>query len=121
MSEIEAWTVELTRLADTAAGAVRAINHATLTGTALPAPCVYEVLGAAKRIGYGLEQATAQLAARLADSAAVFDLYECDDGDPAASIAAATAALTEASGHGGALGRLLDAAQSAIARQGYNP
>jgi len=85
------------------------------------APCVYDVLGSLKGIGYGLDQATTQLADRLAASAAVFDLYECDGGDPADGIAAATTALTEAAGHARALGVLLDSAQSAIAGQGYRP
>jgi hypothetical protein len=121
MSDFEATAAEVTRLAHRAEAAVRGINHQTITGPALPAPCVYEVLGALKRVGYGLDQATGQLASRLEASAAVFDLYEFRGGDPAASIASATAALTEAAGHAEALGRLLDAAQSAIAGQGYNP
>jgi hypothetical protein len=116
---VERCGTELTELADQAAQAVRAINHVTITGPALPAPCVYNVLGALKGLGYGLDQATGQLADRLAASDGVFDLYECDGGDPSGSIAAATSALTEAAEHARALGVLLDAAQSAIAGQGY--
>ncbi|HET7350300.1 MAG TPA: hypothetical protein VFJ28_05135, partial [Marmoricola sp.] len=99
--------------------AVRAINHQTITAPPLPAPCVYDVLGDLKRLGYGLDQATAQLAARLVDSTAVFDLYECDGGDPTRSIEAAVAALTAAADHAQHVGALLDDAQSAIAGQGY--
>jgi len=121
MTGLDARAAELTGLADQAAQAVRAINHATISGPALPAPCVYDVLRALKLVGYRLDQATAQLADRLAASAAEFDLYECDSGDPVDGIAAATAALTEAAGHARALGVLLDAAQSAIAGQGYRP
>lgn len=110
---------ELTELADQAAQAVRRINHVTITGPALPAPAVYDALGALKGVGYGLDQATGQLADRLKASDGAFDLYESDGGDPSVSIAAATAALTEAAAHARDLGRLLDTAQTAIAGQGY--
>lgn len=115
---IEAFAGELTRLADQAKQAVRTINHATAAGPPLPAPCVYEVLGALKLLGYGLDQATAQLADRLGASVGTFDLYECDGSDPSDQIVVANAALTRAAGTARALGELLDEAQSAIAGQG---
>jgi len=118
LGSAEACAAELTGLADQAAQAVRAINHATITGPALPAPCVYDVLGALKLLGYGLEQATSQLADRLAASVGTFDLYECDGSDPAAQVAVATAALNRAAGMARALGELLDTSQSAVAGQG---
>lgn len=111
---------DLSRLADSASESVRAINHATITGPPLPAPDVYDVLGALKMLGFGLDQATTQLAARLAASTGVFDLYEYDGGDPEEQIVAATTAMAEAADHARALGVLLDAAQSAIAGQGYH-
>jgi hypothetical protein len=121
LGRVEARAAELTGLADQAAQAVRAINHATITGPPLPAPCVYDVLGALKLLGYGLEQATCQLASRLAASVGAFDLYECDGSDPADHVAAAAAALTRAAETTGVLGELLDTAQTAIAGQGFRP
>jgi hypothetical protein len=121
LGSVEACTAELTGLAEQAAQAVRAINHATITGPPLPAPCVYDVLGALKLLGYGLDQATSQLADRLAASVGTFDLYECDGSDPADQVAVATVALARAAGTARALGELLDAAQSAIAGQGCRP
>jgi hypothetical protein len=108
----------LARLADEAAEAVRAINHLTITGPALPAPSAYEVLGCLKLVGYGLSQANHQLAARLSDSASMFELYECDGRDPGDSISAAVTALQRAAEHAQAVGVLLDKAQSSIAGQG---
>lgn len=118
---IEALAAELTGLADQAAQAVRAINHATITGPPLPAPCLYDALGALKLLGYGLGQATGQLADRLAASVETFDLYECDGSDPGDQVAVATATLTRAARTARALGVLLDDAQSAIAGQGCRP
>lgn len=109
----------LARLADDAADAIRAINHATITQNPLPAPGLYNVLGSLNRVGYGLDQALTQLGDRLAESADVFDLYEDDGSDPAASITAARSAMALAAEHARALGSLLDSAHSAIARQGY--
>lgn len=117
--ELEAHASELARLADTAAEAVRAINHATITGPALPAPVVYDVIGSLRRLGYGLHQATGQLASRLTASAEVYDLYESDGDNPMQQIAIATNALEGASDHANAVGLLLDGAQAAIAYQGY--
>jgi hypothetical protein len=118
LESAETCTAELTGLAEQAAQAVRAINHITITGPALPAPCVYDVLGALKLLGYGLDQVAAQLADRLAASVATFDLYECDRSDPAEQVAVATGALARAARSARALGELLDSAQSAIAGQG---
>lgn len=112
---------EVARLADSAAEAVRAINHATIAGPPLPAPGVYDVLGSLDRLGHGLAQATRQLAGRLTASAEAFDLYEDDGNDPVAQIGAASVALIEAADHARRLGLAVGAAQSAIARQGYRP
>ena len=119
MSDYATSAEALTRLADEAARAVRAINHVTITGPPLPAPSVYGVLGCLKLVGYGLGQANRQLAARLSDSATMFELYECDGRDPGDTISAAMAALQRASEHAQAVGELLDTAQSCIAGQGF--
>jgi hypothetical protein len=118
MSEYAACADELARLADEAAEAVRTMTHVTVNGPALPAPSVYGVLGCLKLVGYGLTQTSRQLAARLSDSATMFELYEYDGRDPCDSISAAMTALQRASEHARAIGTLLDEAQSCIAGQG---
>lgn len=110
---------EVSRLADTAAGAIRAINHATIAGPPMPAPAVYDVLGSLTRLGHGLAQASEQLADRLAASAEEYELYEDEGRDPLRQIAAAAAAMAQAAEGARRFGEAASAAQSAISRQGY--
>jgi hypothetical protein len=98
--------------------AVRSINH--LTFGAVPAPVVYDVLGNLKNVGHLLPQALGQLGAGLERSLSEYDVVEDDGGDPAESIALARAYLEEAAALAGQVGELLEKAQGAINRQGYN-
>lgn len=79
-----------------AAEAVRAISHITSHGYSMPVPVLYEVLGDLQLAGSRLAQACRQLADGLQRSATEFDLYEDDDGDPAARIREAVRHLTDA-------------------------
>jgi hypothetical protein len=119
MSPSEVCGAEVARLADTAAEAIRALNHATISGPPLPAPAVYDVLGSLRMLAHGLDQATRQLGERLAASGSAYDLYEADGRDPLESIASALADLVIGSGQARVLAAAVDAAQSAIAGQGY--
>lgn len=109
----------LALLADEAAEAVRALNHATIGPAVLPAPDLYRVLGNLAPVGHRLQQLAGQLSAALARSADHYQLTEDDDADPAHSIANARDLLTIAASHASRLGELLDEAQAAISRQGY--
>ena len=105
--------------ADDAYEAIRALNHATLGGANLPAPVVYDVLGNLKGVGHLLPQALNQLARGLGRSLEEYDVYD-DGGEPLQSVATAADHLTEAARLAVALGVALEAAQSAIAQQGYH-
>jgi hypothetical protein len=107
------------QLADDAYEAVRAINHATINRTAIPAPEVYRVLGSLKLVGHGLDQALSQLGAGLGRSLDHYDVYEDDGADPLVSVVQAVDLLTEARAHALTLGQLLERAQVALNRQGY--
>lgn len=101
--------------------AIRRINHATIfTGDGLPAPVVYRTLGFLQSAGgYGLAQALGQLARGLERSLDTHDVYEDDGRDPVESVAHAVDAITEAVVLLEYVGPLLDYAQAAISRQGY--
>lgn len=107
--------------AEAAYEAIRSINHRTIwLSEGLPAPAVYWVLAELKSaLGYGAQQALEQLGRGLDQSLRHYDVYEDDGRDPAASVQAAGAALRAAAELAGQIGPLLDAAQSAIAGQGY--
>lgn len=109
--------------AEAAYEAIRSINHRTIwPSDRLPAPAVYWVLAELKSaLGYGAQQALEQLGRGLAQSLDHYEVYEDDGRDPSASIEAAGAALRAAADLAGQIGVLLDAAQLAIARQGYRP
>ena len=109
----------LTQSADQAYAGLRSINHATISPAPLPAPAVYRVLGSLKLIGYALDQACGQLAARLRESLATYDVYNHDGTDPAAAVAKAQHHLAEAGQSAHLATRALEAAQSAIALQGH--
>lgn len=112
-------TLPTVQLADEAYEAVRAINHATISRPSMPGPEVYSVLGSLKLLGPGLDQALSQLAGGLGRSLDTHDVYEDDGADPLVRVTEAVDLLTEARQHAAALGRLLERAQSAVARQGY--
>jgi hypothetical protein len=99
--------------------AVRAINHLALG--AIPAPVAYDVLGNLKCVGHMLPQAFHQIGHGLIKSLCEYDVYD-DCSDPAMNVHLACSYLAEASQKAAEMGRLLEAAQSAISRQGYrNP
>ena len=110
----------LAQHADTAAEAVRRINHLTIVGPAIPAPELYPVLGSLAHLGHGLHQALGQLAHALQRSADLYNLTEADPNrDPAASIAEARHWLGIGSEHARRLGHAFDEAHAAIAGQGW--
>lgn len=107
--------------AEAAYEAIRSINHRTIwLADGLPAPAVYWVLAELKSaLGYGAQQALGQLATGLGESLKHYDVYEDGGRDPSLSVRDASAALKAAADLAGQIGALLDAAQSAIAGQGY--
>jgi hypothetical protein len=107
--------------AEAAHEAIRSINHRTIwLSHGLPAPAVYWVLAELKSaLGAGAQQALEQLGRGLAQSLDHYEVYEDDGRDPSASVEAAIAALRAAADLARQIGPLLDAAQLAIARQGY--
>lgn len=107
--------------AEAAYEAIRSINHRTIwLSDGLPAPVVYWVLAELKSaLGYGAQQALGQLARGLAASLDHYDVCEDDGRDPRVSVEAAVSALEGAAELVAQVGPLLEAAQSAIAGQGY--
>lgn len=97
---------------------IRAINHLTNHGAAIPAPVLYRVLGEMKGVGSLMPQALDQLGQGLRSSLTQFDVYD-HSGDPATNVARAQGLLEEAAAAARQLGALLEQAQSAIADQGY--
>lgn len=109
--------------AEAAYEAIRSINHRAIwLSDGLPAPAVYWVLAELKSaLGSGGQQALEQLGRGLAQSLGHYQVYEDDGREPSASIEAAGAALQAAADLAGQIGPLLEAAQLAIACQGYRP
>ncbi|MGH3529837.1 MAG: hypothetical protein ACRDQ6_21400 [Pseudonocardiaceae bacterium] len=101
-----------------AAEAIRAINHLTRGGP-MPAPLVYDVLGALKEAAQRLPQALDQITTALADSMLHYDLTDAPGRDPQFSIIEAGDHLADAARHAEKLAELLEAAQAAIRDQGY--
>ena len=103
--------------------AIRRINHNTIfAGDGIPAPVLYRALSFLQSAGgYGLAQALDQLGRGLQRSLATHDVYEDDGRDPAESVAHAMDAMNKAMALAERVGLLLDEAQAAIARQGYQP
>ncbi len=98
-------------------------NHSghstTLTGHGpIPAPTVYRILGELKGIGHLLPQACAQLARGLEESLQALDVYD-HRREPGESVTEAVMILNQALHKATELGDLLEAAQAAIAEQGY--
>lgn len=102
---------------DVAYESIRAINHLT-SGTPIPAPVVYSVLGNLKGVGHMLPQALNQLGAGLAASLDEFDVYD-HKREPGESVSEARSYLEMAAKKAEELGRLLEEAQVAINSQGY--
>lgn len=96
---------------------LRALNHLTGHGP-IPAPTLYRILGDLKGIGHLLPQACAQLARGLEESLHVLDVYDHRT-DPGESVTEAVLLLNQALRTATELGDLLEAAQAAIAEQGY--
>ncbi len=109
-----------TKLAQTANESIRAINHLTIDGKAIPAPEVYDLLGHLKCLGYGLDQVIRQLSRALGASLGVYAVYEDDGGNPEESVMYAMDAMRLAAEHGARIGALLEGAQTDISRQGYH-
>jgi hypothetical protein len=113
-------TDSLVQHADNAYEAVRALNHATIGGRAVPAPTVYALLGNLQSAGgYGLAQLLGQMADGLIRSLSEYDVYD-HKREPAESVAVANKAMRVAAEHARQVGELLSAAQIAINDQGYN-
>lgn len=105
--------------AEDAAEAIRAINHATIVApTGIPAPDVYAFLGEIIRATAGLSQSLDQIGGGLLRSLDHFEVTD-HDGNPETNAAAAADAMRQASDCARQATTLLDAAQSAIAGQGY--
>ena len=96
---------------------LRALNHLTGHGP-IPAPTVYRILGELKGIGHLLPQACAQLARGLEESLHVLDVYD-HRREPGESVTEAAVLLNQARHKASELGYLHEAAQAAIAEQGY--
>ena len=107
--------------AEAAYEAIRSINHRTIwLSDGLPAPAVYWVLAELNSaLGYSAQQALEQVGRGLAQSLDHYEVYEDDGREPSSSVDAAGAALRAAADLAGQIGVLLDAAQLAIAGQGY--
>lgn len=98
---------------------IRAINHLTSQGYAVPAPVLYDVLGNLKGVGYLLPQALTQLGEGLEKSLAEYDVYDTA-GQPTESVDVARGHLLSAADAARTLGAALEAAQSAIGGQGHH-
>lgn len=86
-----------------------------------PAPVIYALVGNLKSAGgYTLAEALQNLANGLQASLKTHDVYD-DGGDAAANADQAAAELKAAARLAEQIGRHLDAAQTAINRQGYRP
>ena len=96
---------------------IRAINHLT-SHRPIPAPTAYRILGELKGIGHLLPQACAQLARGLEESLHVLDVYD-HRREPGESATEAVMLLNQTLRTATELGDLLEAAQAAIAEQGY--
>ena len=95
----------------------RALNHLTGHGP-IPAPTLYRILGELKGIGHLLPQACAQLARGLEESLQALDVYD-HRREPGESVTEAVLLLNQTLRTATELGDLLEAAQAAIAEQGY--
>lgn len=90
----------------------------TSQGYAVPAPLLYDVLGNLKGVGHLLPQALTQLGEGLQASLAEYDVYDTE-GEPSDNIDIARRHLLTAADSARTMAAALEAAQSAIAGQGY--
>jgi hypothetical protein len=107
---------ETLALARTAAGAVRSLNHATLSGDGLGQPAdAYELIGELALATAGLPQLLAQVGQWLASALAAGRLG-CDDGtSPAGAVSGARLLISDARSTAAALARGLGCAQQQLA------
>ena len=112
-------TAEAARCADTAAEAIRALNHATVfTDGGLTGPAdVYDVLGSLAMLAARLPQALSQLQTFLTREQTAGRVQIVDGphtGDPAAAVADVTRWLTCAAGSADALHQALARAHATL-------
>ena len=104
--------------ADEAYEIIKSIARRTSSGS-IPAPVIYALVGNLKSAGgYTLAEALQNMAKGLQASLTTHDVYD-DDGDAAANADQAAAEIKAAAKLAEQIGRHLDAAQTAINRQGY--
>ena len=104
--------------ADEAYEIIKSIARGT-AGRSLPAPVVYALVGNLKHAGgYTLAEVLENIASGLQESLKTHDVYD-EGGDAAANADQAAAELGAAAKLAEQIGRHLDAAQTAINRQGY--
>ena len=101
--------------ARTAAEAIRAMNHLTIRGPAIPAPDVYDILGQLETACYRLVQTLNQLSHALEDSLSVCQ-YDPEP-DPDIYIEEALLELQEAAFHADQLAHDIGRTSAAIAGQ----
>ena len=109
---------DILRHAGIAREAVRAMNH--VAPVVMPAPGVYDVLAELKGLGHLLPDALDKISIGLHRSLSEFDISEHDGADPVERNALARIHLAKAAKLAGLMGDELEAAQAAIARQGYS-
>lgn len=97
---------------------VRALNHLTIGDDPIPAPEVYAMLGDLAHAAHLLPQLLTQLADGLTRSLDEYDVYDTTQA-PQMSVAQARTQLETAAVLARQVGDALDAAQTAIADQGY--
>lgn len=115
MTDHHATVAELT---ETAAEAIRAANHRTITPGGPTVPDVYQVLGELAALSRRLPQLYDQLARNLRDRGTNGDLrldHHRTYSDTAEAVAEADTALRQAASLTPEITRLLDQAQAAIA------
>ena len=104
-------------LAQTAAEAIRGLNHATRDHAALGQPsAAYDILGALSQAASGLPQLTAQVTSYLDQALAAGKLGHDSGEDPAMAVDGAVIFLQDARLSAAALAGDLDAAQQHLAR-----
>lgn len=105
------------RHADAAYDSIRAVAHTV--PRVLRAPIAYEILGNLKLIGQVAPDAFTRIAAGLDRALTEFEMYEDDGGDPDERVGIAVQHLMRAAAYATRVRDELEAAQSAIAHQGY--
>jgi hypothetical protein len=109
---------DVTRHADTAYEATRAMTHLT-TSASISSPTLYEVLGNLKATSAMQPQLFNQLAGALSKFQEQFEVFEDDGGDPAQRTTEVKEHLMLAAHLADQLANELEAAQQKIARQSF--